>query len=93
MKKYLPVLLIALAMFAWAGIRPMLGAQSADPISNATAVVTVKDFDFFATGNNPVGVAVDPSGDLKVGILGLPIPGPRPSTPIASHMVICTLST
>ena len=82
MKKYKPVLLIALAMFAWAGIRPMLGAQGADPIPDATAVVTVKDFDFFATGNNPVGVAVDPTGDLKVGILGLPIPGPRPSTPI-----------
>ena len=62
--------------------RPMLGAGAVDPIPNATAAVTIKDFNFFGTGSNPVGVAVDHKGDVKVGILGLPILGPRSSTPI-----------
>jgi sugar lactone lactonase YvrE len=64
------------------GAITVLGQGSADAIPSATAVVTVKDINFFATGNNPVGVAVDHSGDVKVGILGLPIFGPRESTPI-----------
>jgi sugar lactone lactonase YvrE len=80
MKKLTPVLLVVFAMFV-VGIGV---SEAADPIPNPKAVVTVKDFDFFATGNNPVGVAVDHTGDVKVGILGLPIPGPRPSTPIYS---------
>jgi sugar lactone lactonase YvrE len=83
MKRLTPILLIACAMLV-VTTTPMLGKDAADPIPNPTAVVTVKDFDFFATGNNPVGVAVDHSGDIKTGILGLPILGPRASTPIYS---------
>lgn len=80
MKKLVSNLFFVFATFVvGGGARPMLAA---DPIPNAKAVVTVKDFDFFATGNNPVGVAVDHNGDLKVGILGLPILGPRSSTPL-----------
>jgi sugar lactone lactonase YvrE len=81
MKKLAPGLIV-LAMFVGVGATPMLGAGAANSIPNATAVVTVKDFNFFGTGNNPVGVAVDHRGDIKVGILGLPILGPRSSTPI-----------
>jgi sugar lactone lactonase YvrE len=71
--------LIVIAAFAMAP-----AAQAADAIPNQPpkAVVTIKDFDLFVTGNNPVGVAVDHRGDLKVGILGLPVFGPRSSTPI-----------
>ena len=61
------------------GTRPVLGA---DPIPTAKAVVTIKDYNFFTTGDNPVGVAVDPRGNLKVGLLGLPIPGPRAATQV-----------
>jgi sugar lactone lactonase YvrE len=83
MKRLTLVLLIMVAILgAGVGARPILGRGAADPIPNATAVVTVKDFDFFTTANNPVGVAVDHRGDVKVGILGLPIFGPRSSTPI-----------
>lgn len=67
------------------------GAKASMP--NVAAVVTLKDFDFdfFTTVDNPVGLAVDPWGDVKVGILGLatftelglPDPDkPRPSTPV-----------
>ena len=80
MKNFTSGLPVVFAMFAvGASTMPMLGA---DPIPSATAVVTVKDFDFFATGNNPVGIATDPGGNIKVGILGLPVQWPRPSTPI-----------
>ncbi|MDZ4801675.1 MAG: hypothetical protein SGI92_26260 [Bryobacteraceae bacterium] len=74
MKRLLPVLVIAFAMMAV--------AQAADPLPKVKAVVTIKDFDFFRTGNNPVGVAVDRRGDVSVGILGLPVPAPRSSTPV-----------
>jgi sugar lactone lactonase YvrE len=82
--------------------RPVLAAS----IPSVDATVTLRDFnfDFFtttdipecavrpcATTDNPVGVAVDRRGDIKVGILGLSIFGPnglplpnepRESTPI-----------
>ena len=48
----------------------VVAGQAADPEVNAKAVATIKTFDFFNTGDNPVGVAVDPNGNLKVGILG-----------------------
>jgi sugar lactone lactonase YvrE len=78
----LAVVVIVGTLLVSVGAITVLGQRSADAIPHATAVVTVKDIDFFATGNNPVGVAVDDSGDVKVGILGLPIPMPRESTPI-----------
>jgi sugar lactone lactonase YvrE len=78
----LAVVVIVGTLLVSLGAITVMGQRSADAIPGATAVVTVKDIDFFATGNNPVGVAADDSSNVKVGILGLPIFGPRESTPI-----------